>query len=393
MSRIDAVYTIRDPLHGAIEVSKEERTLLETPEVQRLRRVNQVSTSSLVFPGATHTRFSHSLGVMHLAGEIADSIGMNDRSYRTVRLAGLLHDIGHGPFSHSSDRVATQLGYAHEDRSCELLRAHLSGLIPTDIEVEEIIDYIQGDAEVNIISGDIDADRMDYLNRDSLNTGLEHGTTDYRTIVEAASHGNGGLAFNRRAIHSLNALLTARLQMHLQVNDNHAARVAENILQQVLSEYAEQHTVKEMMRHDDYTMHAELLSMEGRIRDMYERVKNRDLPKEAYAITGDAVSTAVIGELSRLDPRQTETAIATTAGIHPDKVFVVCPDSPSASSLDVSIEDSGEFTKLSTVSTIPQNLADERVYHARFNVYTPAEHLPAVTDAAEAVVTDRINAE
>ena len=154
---------IRDPIHGNIPVSDSEKRLIDTEVVQRLRRVRQVSLSSLVFPGATHTRFSHSLGVMHLAGELADSLGISDSAYRTVRIAGLLHDIGHGPFSHASGDVAESFGRTHEERSCELIRDELADIIPEEVEIGRIEEYIHGDATVNIVAGEIDADRMDYL--------------------------------------------------------------------------------------------------------------------------------------------------------------------------------------------------------------------------------------
>ena len=120
---------IRNPIYGNIPVSDSEKRLIDTEVMQRLRRVRQVSLSSLVFPGATHTQFSHSLGVMYLAGELADSLATSDRAYRTVRIAGLLHDIGHGPFSHASGDIAESFGRTHEERSCELIRDELADIM------------------------------------------------------------------------------------------------------------------------------------------------------------------------------------------------------------------------------------------------------------------------
>src|SRR5215216_4617520 len=98
-------FRIRDPIHGFIELTPRERAAADTPIVQRLRSISQLALTYLVYPGARHTRFEHSLGVCHVAGRLADELELPARDARTVRLAALLHDIGHGPFSHVSENV------------------------------------------------------------------------------------------------------------------------------------------------------------------------------------------------------------------------------------------------------------------------------------------------
>lgn len=378
---------IRDPIHGGISISETEKRLVDTDVMQRLRRVRQVSLSSLVFPGATHTRFSHSLGVMYLTGELADSLGMSDREYRTVRIAGLLHDIGHGPFSHTSGEVAQSFGRTHEERSCELIREELADIIPDDIDIGQIEDYIHGEAEVNVVAGEIDADRMDYLLRDATFTGVDHGEIEYETIVEFAELAGGELAFNRQAVYSLTSLLTARLYMHLEVNDHRLTRLVEAMLRRVLREYVQRNGVEAMMEKDDYMMHAELMEMGGPCETLYHRIQRRDLLKPAYTVQGDSVSAETVASLARLDPVTCEQEIAEEAGVTVDKVVAVRPAPPSESTLDVTICDDGGAKPLADVSALPRRLAEERVRNARFDVYTDESNERAVHDAARSVLT------
>src|SRR5260221_11893281 len=123
---------IRAPIHNFIELTEEEVKLLATPLLQRLRRIRQLAMASLLYPGAVHTRFDHTLGVTHVAGLMAKRLGLDDHERRLVRLAGLLHDLGHGPFSHVSEalleRYANRNALSAEqkkDKIHELVTAHL----------------------------------------------------------------------------------------------------------------------------------------------------------------------------------------------------------------------------------------------------------------------------
>ena len=163
---------IKDPIHGYIKLNDDEKKLLDSPQVQRLRRIRQLGLSSQVYPGATHTRFQHSLGVMSLAGRFADSLNLDEDKKQEIRTAGLLHDTGHGPFSHASENVAEKRDIDHEDISCNVVD-QLSGKINSD--TDRVKKIIKGELEIGqTVAGDIDADRIDYLMRDAHNSGLNH---------------------------------------------------------------------------------------------------------------------------------------------------------------------------------------------------------------------------
>lgn len=389
MGRFNSSRRIRDPLHDYIKVSEEERKIIDTLPLQRLRRIKQVGLSSIVYPSATHSRFSHSIGVMHLAGMFADSLEFDDRTYKTLRIAGLVHDVGHGPFSHTSDRVAQKYDYTHEERSCEIIDNELVDVIPDDINIKEIKKYILSEADVNIIAGDIDADRIDYLNRDTINTGLNHGVIDYHTIVEFARIVDGELVFDRKAADSLSEMLAARMYMHNAIVNHHAARLAETIVERCLEEYVKINSIDDMMQHNDYTMHTALENSENeRISSLYEKVKRRDLPKISYTLRGDKARTEVIEYLSDIEPRIYENRIAESVGIKQENVIIVTPKLPDNSSLDVKICSGGRVIDLEDISRIPKHLPGERLQQSRFHVYTTEDNVEEVNSVTEEILKE-----
>ncbi|MEF8831015.1 MAG: HD domain-containing protein, partial [Halobacteriales archaeon] len=166
--------TIKDPVHDHIQVAGVAEDLLDTPDVQRLRSISQLGTASLVYPSANHTRFEHSLGVYHLAGRALDHLGIEGTQAERVRAAALLHDVGHVPFSHNlEDLIHRRTGKYHDDvddlldRGAvgDVLRGH--GLAP-----REVAKLVAGEGELGqLVSGELDVDRMDYLVRDAHHTG------------------------------------------------------------------------------------------------------------------------------------------------------------------------------------------------------------------------------
>lgn len=389
MERFDTSRRIRDPIHDYIKISEEERQIIDTMPLQRLRRVKQMGLSSLVYPSATHTRFSHSLGVMNLAGMFANSLNLDDHTYRTLRIAGLVHDVGHGPFSHTSDRVAQKYGYTHEERSCEIIENELLSVIPDDINIKEIKNHILSDADINIIAGDIDADRIDYLNRDTINTGLNYGIIDYQTIVEFAMIKNNELVFDRKATDPISEMLSARMYMHNAIINHHAVRLAGTILERALEKYVEINSVKEMMAKNDYTMHTELKNADNtRIKNLYDKIRERNLPKISYTIRGNKVDNRIIDKLSEVNAPEYETRIAEKVGISKDDVIIVTPKLPDTSSLDVKIYTEGQVVDLEEISRIPKRLPDERLQRSRFHVYTTEENDTEVNNVAEEIFSD-----
>jgi HD superfamily phosphohydrolase len=191
-------YTIRDPIHGFIEIHATELEVINHPAFQRLRRIRQLAMAYLGFPGALHTRFDHSLGTLHVADRLAQALGIRpgDDELQNVRLAALVHDIGHGPFSHVSESVLrspSQLGKAtetlHETVTREVVQRVLVGRVLAPHQgdaVEALLDPLSygRTVEHDIISGPLDADKLDYLLRDSYFCGVRYGVYDLDRLLE-----------------------------------------------------------------------------------------------------------------------------------------------------------------------------------------------------------------
>jgi len=237
------VAEIRDPVHGYIKVTEVERDLIDSPFVQRLRRIHQLAGSYLVFPGAVHTRFEHVIGTMHLAGEVAESLALGSDlatdQVQEIRIAALLHDIGHGPFSHMYEEVLSEKsGTTHEDISqrivretsvADILQKH--GFSSKQMSTLAVGKQSSGPRFMNeIIAGGLSADIMDYLLRDSYFTGVEYGKVDIQRIVDSLRTAEGHLVLDDAALHAFEALLLARYQMFKAVYFHRTVRAAELML-------------------------------------------------------------------------------------------------------------------------------------------------------------------
>ena len=178
---------VRDPIHGYIELDELTLSLIDTPPMQRLRRIRQLGLSNLVYPGANHSRFEHSLGVMHLATMLTrqiDSVSQQEKD--ELRVAALLHDIGHGPLSHVSESFIIQYTrQKHEDILHLLRKGEIAEILEKhDLSPTSIQKHIKGETDLGkILSSEIDVDRMDYLVRDSYYTGVAFGLVDHVRLI------------------------------------------------------------------------------------------------------------------------------------------------------------------------------------------------------------------
>ncbi len=201
---------IRDPIHGFIKVRDDELRYLEEPLIQRLRRIKQLGFDHYVYPGAVHDRFSHSLGVMHNASRIYSMLSRDlSVGEDQIRLAALIHDIGHTPLSHSLERfLIEKYGVSHEAYT----EAIASGL------GREFWEETHKDSIAHkIISSDMDADRMDYLLRDAYYCGLKYGEFDLDRLIQGIRSYGDELVVLYKARYALQSFVLARFLMYLQV--------------------------------------------------------------------------------------------------------------------------------------------------------------------------------
>ena len=236
---------ITDPIHKYIRITDIEKKLIDTEVFQRLRKIRQLAGAHLVYPSAQHTRFEHSLGVMHLAGLAAETLLdkgyiTNKEDVESLRIAALLHDIGHGPFSHLFEEVLS------ENESKKINHEIIGKKIIKETIILDILgkygydgDYVCklsfGESQKmfynEIIAGSLSADIMDYLPRDSFFTGAEYGKVDYHRLISSLEVlSNGHLGIDKSAINSLESMLISRYQMFKAVYFHKTVRAGEVML-------------------------------------------------------------------------------------------------------------------------------------------------------------------
>ena len=342
---------IRDPIHGVITVTDAEKAVVDSRFYQRLRHVRQLGFGDLAFPGATHTRHAHSLGAMHLAARLFDAAtagaslapSSRERLKAAVRLAVLCHDLGHMPLSHASESIAparAALGLpawmkpgpgqaTHEDFTARLLLdSSLTPLIeahfgPLGVSPAQAAGLVTGhfapgerpfvEAGVDwtpflrgIVSGELDADRMDYLTRDSFYTGVNYGRYDVEWLLQNVSvqalEGKAVLALGRAAVFAFEDFLLSRYHMFLSVYYHHTSVSFDHMLRRYYQEAPGEFEVpaepEAFVECDDLTLHLALrrsanpwarriVTRRGytRVAEFTERDAGYDLPSLGAALT------------------------------------------------------------------------------------------------------------
>lgn len=229
-----------DPVHGFIEVPKGILLdLINHPYVQRLRRIKQLALSSYVYPGAEHTRFNHALGAMHLTQLALNvlknkNIPITENEFQATLISILLHDIGHGPFSHALEHVLIP-NLDHETMSLELMK-RLNSEFKGELELAMKIFNNQYEKKFlhQLVSGQLDMDRMDYLMRDSFFTGVVEGIVGTERIIKTLYVVNNQLVVEEKGIYSVEKFIVARRLMYWQVYLHKTAVTAETMLVNIL---------------------------------------------------------------------------------------------------------------------------------------------------------------
>lgn len=401
----------KDPVHKYIYVQDQTVwDLINTKEFQRLRRIRQLGTCFLTFHGAEHSRFSHSLGVYEVTRKIISQFERNGyedwpREERLLSLcAALLHDVGHGPFSHSIEKT---FGTHHEEWSCRIVLGDtevnrvLSQVSPTfPQKVAGVIakTYNQ-EIVVSLVSSQLDADRMDYLLRDAYFTGVNYGTFDLERILRVMRPFQGHIVVKESGMHAVEDYLMSRYQMYWQVYFHPVTRSAEiilhNIFQRAKQLYEENYafsfmlppllslfrrtlTVKDYLLLDEAFMQTVLMQWSGEsdpiLSDLCSRFLNRRLFK--YVM------------LERIDVQLIESLRITMAGLGIDPSFYLEIDFPSDLSYDVYrpgdydeklpillLDQKDTLTEISRKSEIVRSISG--IHMGKYHLYFPEELLKA----------------
>lgn len=298
----------RDPLYGFIGLTHKELELLSTPVVQRLRRIKQLGNTHLVYPSACHSRFEHTLGVLHIANRMADKLSLSDNEIEIVRYGALLHDIGHGPLSHNFEsilKIVNNKEISHEDITLRIIKENRNiDRILGDMKDQVLFLFNEKNDTVNgkIISGNIDADRLDYLRRDSYHTGVAYGIFDLERILHTMQKIVDGdrseIAILKKGQDAIESYRLARFLMHTQVYYHHVRAITDNMLNRAVEIAIRDKTLsKDFLKFDSDNFLGNYLSLddsrlfikilsnnESNSFKLINDLENRDLLKRGYEI-------------------------------------------------------------------------------------------------------------
>jgi len=427
--------TVTDTVHGTIRLEPLTLDLLETLELQRLNSIRQLGLTYLVFPGANHSRVEHCLGVGHVAGAMAKALDLPEDERKLVQAAGLLHDVGHGPFSHTLEHVLSrELAVDHMHLTQRIITGEDDNVSPEDrgafpdilrirgvlerhgVDPEAVAALIRGPTEKGarwivpgnrkepprylgqIIHSPMDADQIDYLMRDAHYTGASHGTIDFSRLLQTLRTYRGELALDRKGLPALEGMLVARGLMYSSVYFHKTVRIAEQMLARAVERSeAPIADIQKMVDHEllNWLVHQ---GHQGPFqREIALRLKYRKLYKRVLASDRDELTEATRGVLASFkDPkerRRTEDRIARRAGLMPGQVIIDVPlpelllSEPRIAKTEVPILDDGSAKPFSRVSSLGRALQVRQVLDWAVMVAAPVESVAAVRKAAASALS------
>ena len=403
---------IIDPIHDFVRVNSNELKIIDTPIFQRLRRIRQLSGAHLIYPGAQHTRFEHSLGVMHMAsmaGHVLHEKGIvSSDNIQNLRFAGLLHDIGHGPFSHLFEELLQKRKMSHEDIGRDIiLKTQIGDLISANgFNKKFITELAFGDSKFQfmneIISGALSADIMDYLLRDGYFTGAEHAKIDHNRLTYSLDVYKNKLALEKSALVNFETMMISRYQMFKAVYFHKTVRAGEVMLLESMYLAEEElglssTSLNEYLKLTDEVILSKLLNLPERNSKLRIAKKiatdyiNRNLFKSVFevSVTGNAITK------KRMQSIREEVSKKSKVDIN--EIFVDSSNTPSIP-LSPSKKESKSIIILerdgvkTTAKEMP--ISDIRLVSVMsgfmkiLRVYTPVKNRKKVEIAAKSILND-----
>jgi len=424
---------IHDCVHGSVKVEGAFLELLERPELQRMHGIRQLGLASLVFPGANHTRFEHSLGTYHMAGLMGRSLDLSESERETLLAAAMLHDVGHTPFSHTLEEIVhDRTGEDHMGITIALVRGDIPSLSAegertlgaicpiadvlerNGISTSEVCRLIVssrselrpgqtllvegGQAHFGshrylsqMISGPLDVDQMDYLKRDAYYTGVAHGTIDIDRLLQTVGIFHGDLVINKGGLAAAEGLMVARALMYTSVYFHKTARIAELMLCKAV-EHAPPEVLGDAHLMNDCQLVSRLMACGGATSRIMTMLEYRKLYKRAVMLPVSGLEDDKLGRLVELSEyrrrKEKEQEIADRAGIEEHEVLLDIPNrslllsEPRIGKTDIPILDGDRLKPLSRYSPLAKAIQTRGVHDWAVMVSAPREHLGEVERAA-----------
>ena len=377
--------TIKDSGHDHISVTGVCAALLDTPAVQRLRRVSQLGTAGLVYPSANHTRFEHALGVYYLADRALSHLGVAGQQAERVRAAALLHDVGHGPYSHNIEMLLARHTGRYHDEVEHLVGSGEIARVLSDhgLNPDRVARLIAGEGRFGqLVSGELDVDRMDYLVRDAHHTGVPYGTVDHERLVRELRYVDDELVLDEGNVQTAESVLLARALMNPTVYRHSVARIAKTTLRRATERLLDETETdaETVARMDDYELRVALRQC-GATADAARRLDTRDLFKRAVWAEMAAVPES-LRSADHTEIRDLEREIAADAGVEPTSVSLDVPAEPTMTETSARVVVNGEVRRLGEQSTLVSALRAAQRDQWRLGVYAPGKESDRVGNAA-----------
>ncbi len=372
---------IKDPVHGYVYITEPEKNVIDSYPMQRLRRLRQLAGSEYVYPGANHTRFEHCLGVMYLAGKVLEnpniSRGVSDEEVDVTRISALLHDAGHGPFSHVFEHLLiNDLEKTHEDITSWIIeksevgdKLSKMGFNPKEVGALAVGKLHKKDHAFldQIISSAVDVDKQDFIVRDTYHTGAEYGFIDIFRLIHALDVLGENLAVELGALSALEAFMIARIESFKSIYFHRVGRAAQIMLATAMEKANSElgltafKTPEEYLALDDYTVWSALKKCQAS-KGIIADLEHRRMLKCAYERTFYEKDTMISNLFGRESYRsQVQNEIAREAGVSLESVIIDVPTVPSVPYHHAVLMESMEipaFTRNPAGNKIPQRLSE-----------------------------------
>ena len=407
---------IKDPVHGYVYITEEEKAIIDSYPVQRLHRLRQLAGAEYVYPGANHTRFEHSVGVMYLAGRVAEnphiSQLIDEDELGMVRIAGLLHDVGHGPFSHVFEQLLEkELDKTHEDITTWIVKnselkdvLKKNGCRPDDVSKLAVGKLHRPDKAFldQIISSAVDVDKQDFVVRDTHHTGAEYGFIDVFRLIHTLDVMDGNLAVDVGALSALESLIIARIESFKSIYFHRVGRAAQIMLAMAMEKANSElgltsfRTPEEYLAMDDYSVWT-MLKKCKKSSSIMRNLERRKMLKCAYERTFYEKDTVVSSIFTReANRKQLQADIARVARLDADAVIIDVPTVSSVPYHHSVLTESMEipvFYRTQEGEKVPQRLSEiSRIFETLrgfmniLRVYTDEPNRERVSVAASKIL-------
>ena len=371
---------IRDSVYGDITLKEFEVKIMDMPQFQRLRRIKQLGLINLIYPGATHTRFEHCVGTMHLGSKLAEELNLTKDEIELIRVSALLHDIGHGPFSHVSEGV---LSVPHEELTKYVVtKTSMKDLLEEKFDVNKIADIVNGKGYLGpIVSGELDVDRMDYLLRDSHNTGVSYGIIDYERIISNLKLENG-LTLDIKGVQAAEGALVSRYFMYPSVYQHHTTRIVNSMFRRALKKTIDLNIIneKDIYKYDDNDIIALFRNCDNEfVNDIMFRLDNRHIPKRVKTIRLDTFKTPEkMYKIESKNLRKAEEEISEDYNIDKNYIFINIAEYPRFDEMKTQVKVDEKLYPLTEISNIISALSKARFNIPDISVYVPKEDMEKI---------------